>query len=73
MYFDLLSRMTINVKVYYLLICFLCSGIQDILAQSQKVADSLAIIYKNDILKDTAKLELLRNLALNDIVISILE
>ena len=66
MYFDLRSRMTINVKVYYLLICFLCSGIQDILAQSQKVADSLAIIYKNDILKDTAKLELLRSLAFNE-------
>ena len=58
--------MTIKVKVYYLLICFSYSGIQNILAQSQKVADSLAIIYKNDILKDTAKLELLRNLAFNE-------
>jgi len=35
-------------------------------AQDQKVADSLARIYQQNILTDTAKLELLRNLSFNE-------
>jgi adenylate cyclase len=35
-------------------------------AQDQKVADSLALIYKEGKLPDTARLELLRNLAFNE-------
>ncbi len=58
--------MTIKLKVYYLIICFSFSGIQNILGQQQKKADSLSIIYKEDILKDTAKLKLLVDLAFNE-------
>jgi len=35
-------------------------------AQDQKVADSLARIYQQNTLTDTAKLELLRNLSFNE-------
>ena len=35
-------------------------------AQEQEVADSLAIIYQKNMLTDTAKLELLRNLSFNE-------
>ena len=52
-------------KAYYFLISFLCI-IQTITGQDQKVADSLAGIYQKDILEDTAKLELLRNLSFNE-------
>ena len=53
-------------KAYYLIIGFSYLMIQNIYGQDQKVADSLAIIYKENSLKDTAKLELLRNLAYNE-------
>lgn len=53
-------------KVYYLLICFSYFIVQNIFGQDQKVADSLAIIYNENSLQDTAKLELLRNLAYNE-------
>lgn len=53
-------------KAYYFLISFL-SIFQGIAGQDQKVADSLAVIYKKDILADTAKLELLRNLSFNEL------
>lgn len=36
-------------------------------SQDQKIADSLAKIYDQDILQDTLKLELLRNLAFNEV------
>lgn len=36
-------------------------------SQDQKIADSLAEIYDQDILQDTLKLELLRNLAFNEV------
>lgn len=54
-------------KAYYFLIGFLCFIIRDASAQDQKVADSLALIYRQNILDDTAKLELLRNLSFNEI------
>ena len=53
-------------KAYYLLIGFFYFFTQTVFSQDQKVADSLAIIYKNNKLEDTAKLELLRNLAFNE-------
>jgi signal transduction histidine kinase len=36
-------------------------------AQNQKLADSLSLVYKEGQLNDTAKLELLRNLAFNEV------
>ncbi len=57
--------MILKAKAYYFLISFLCI-IQTITGQDQKVADSLAVIYQKDILEDTAKLELLRNLSFNE-------
>lgn len=45
---------------------FLCLWGVVISAQDQKIADSLAIIYRQQSLPDTAKLELLRNLAFNE-------
>ncbi len=50
---------------------FLLTGIfsvffQNISAQDQKLADSLAIIYLQENLPDSAKLELLRNLSFNE-------
>jgi adenylate cyclase len=53
-------------KAYYFLIGFLFI-IQHIAGQDQKVADSLAVIYKKENLADTAKLELLRNLSFNEL------
>ena len=55
-----------NKKAYYLLIGFFYFLTQTSFGQDQKVADSLAVIYKNNKLEDTAKLELLRNLAFNE-------
>jgi len=54
-------------KAYYYLIGFLCFIIRVASAQDQKVADSLARIYQQNIPDDTAKLELLRNLSFNEI------
>ena len=36
-------------------------------AQDQKLADSLAVIYKENKLTDTAKMELLRQLSFNEV------
>lgn len=58
--------MSVKPKAYYLLIGFFCFINQNVSGQDQKVADSLASIYKNNIVEDTAKLELLRNLAFNE-------
>jgi two-component system, NtrC family, sensor kinase len=51
--------------VFLLVVCslFIMSGI---IAQDQKLADSLANIYQQNILKDTAKLELLCDLSFNE-------
>ncbi len=59
--------MSFKRKAYYFLIGFFCFIIHTVSGQNQKVADSLARIYQNDILKDTAKLELLRNLSFNEV------
>lgn len=60
--------MFIKGKAYYLLISFLFYFIQYATAQDQKIADSLAKIYRSNIIKeDTVKLELLRNLAFNEV------
>lgn len=48
----------------FFLSCLVC---YDVSGQSQKVADSLAKIYKKGTLQDTAKLELLRHLAFNEV------
>jgi class 3 adenylate cyclase len=56
----------IKEKACYLLIGFFCF-IQCVSSQDQKVADSLAIIYQNNNLQDTAKMELLRNLSFNEV------
>ena len=53
-------------KAYYLIIGFSYFLVQNIFGQDQKVADSLAKIYQENSFKDTAKLELLRNLAYNE-------
>ena len=58
--------MILKAKAYCFLIGFLCI-IQTIAGQDQKVADSLAVIYKKDNLADTAKLELLRSLSFNEL------
>ena len=59
--------MSFKEKVYYLLIGFLFFIIQPVSGQDQKMADSLARIYKADTVEGTAKLELLRNLSFNEV------
>jgi|688.fasta_scaffold17280_8 class 3 adenylate cyclase len=59
--------MTQNRKAYSLLVGFFCFLVQMLSAQDQKLADSLARIYQTQELPDTVKLELLRNLAYNEI------
>ena len=55
--------MTYKKKAYYLMIGFLCFSIQNITAKHQKVADSLKKIYNQKNLDDSAKFELVRDLA----------
>lgn len=52
-------------KAIYLLIFFLLF-VQNVYCQDQKIADSLVKIYQQDTLKDTAQLDLLRNLSFNE-------
>lgn len=60
--------MFFNKKVYcFLQICLFSLGFHSLLAQDQRIADSLKIIYDQNILKDTAKLELLRQLSFNEL------
>lgn len=54
-------------KAYYFVIGFLFLIIHPVSGQDQKVADSLKRIYNREILEDSAKLELLRNLAFNEV------
>lgn len=51
---------------YFLLAVFFCGFIQSISAQDQKLADSLAVIYRENNLSDEERLELLRNLSFNE-------
>ncbi len=53
-------------KAYYFLIVFFCFTIHFVSGQDQKLADSLVKIYKENILNDTAKLKLLRNISFNE-------
>lgn len=59
--------MSFKGKACYFLIGFLCFIINTLSGQDQKVADSLVRIYQEDTLKETAKLELLRNLSFNEV------
>ena len=59
--------MYLKLKVYYLLMSFLCLNISFSNAQDQRVADSLVNIYQKDDLDGTEKLELLRELSFNEL------
>jgi adenylate cyclase len=54
-------------KAYYLLVGFLFFIIYPVAGQDQKLADSLAKIYQEDKLEDTARLRLLNNLSFNEV------
>ncbi|HEX4877231.1 MAG TPA: adenylate/guanylate cyclase domain-containing protein [Chitinophagaceae bacterium] len=54
-------------KAYSLLMGFLFFVAQNCLSQNQKIADSLKNIYEHNILADTSKLEILRNIAFNEL------
>jgi two-component system NtrC family sensor kinase len=54
-------------KNYFLLITCCWFSIAAAFAQDQKIADSLARIYRQDTLRDTARLELLLNLSFNEV------
>jgi class 3 adenylate cyclase/tetratricopeptide (TPR) repeat protein len=54
-------------KAYSVAVSFLCLLALGTAAQNQKVADSLAQIYRQGVLEDTAQMELLRNLAFNEV------
>ncbi len=56
-----------NIKAYYLLIGFFFFTFLPASAQNQKLADSLVLIYQKNTLQGTAKLELLRKLAFNEV------
>jgi class 3 adenylate cyclase len=59
--------MALKRKAYYLLVSFCCFTFYT-RAQDQKIADSLANIYHSDTIQtDTAKMELLRDLAFNEV------
>jgi len=57
----------IKKKVYYLLAGLFCLHIMVVSGQDQKIADSLKIILKEGYLKDTLKLQLLNDLAFNEV------
>ena len=59
--------MTYNEKAHAFLVGFLFFMLQTSWAQDQKVADSLKIIYQLGPITDSSKLELLRNLAFNEV------
>jgi adenylate cyclase len=58
--------MTKKLKAFLFWIGFFYFFTGNSFGQDQKVADSLALIYEQNILKDTLQLELLRNLAFNE-------
>ena len=58
--------MQLKRKAYFFLISLLCLTLIDAPGQDQKIADSLARIFKLDTAGDQGKLELLRNLAFNE-------
>ncbi|NEU09758.1 tetratricopeptide repeat protein [Flavihumibacter sp. R14] len=54
-------------KVYFFLYAFFLMSISTVFAQEQKIADSLALIYQQKSLTDSAKLDLLGNLSFNEL------
>ena len=56
-----------RLNVYFLLICFLCFNLHQGFGQDQRVADSLALIYQENNLEGKEKLELLKELAFNEL------
>ena len=54
-------------KANYLVIALFCFVVNFSFGQDQRVADSLKIIYAEDKLKDTLKLELLNQLSFNEL------
>jgi len=59
--------MSLRDKVCFCLFVFFCAITSDASAQDQKVADSLAKIYRQNNLTGTAKLDLLRRLSFNEV------
>lgn len=59
--------MFLNRKAYYLIIGLFCFIINSSVAQDQRIADSLKIIYDQDILEGSAKLELLKQISFNEL------
>ena len=59
--------MSIDRKAYYLLIGFFYCIVHLMSGQDQRIADSLSKVYQNDRLAGLEKLELLRNLAFNEL------
>jgi tetratricopeptide (TPR) repeat protein len=53
-------------KAFSLLLALFRFLVWDVSAQDQKIADSLAFVYQQNTLEDTAKLEVLRNLSFNE-------
>jgi len=54
-------------KIVSIGVLFLCLHPSCLVAQDQKIADSVKLIYQQDTLKDDAKLELLKELSFNEI------
>jgi len=59
--------MSLSDKVCFCLIAFFCAITSNASAQDEKVVDSLAKIYRENHLTDTAKLELLNQLSFNEV------
>ncbi len=53
-------------KIFFFLFVYLWINITGVYAQDQKIADSLALIYRENELTDTAKYELLKNMSFNE-------
>lgn len=60
-------KMVYTRKAYYLLIGCFFSFVFSVISQDQRIADSLANIYKADTSQGVERLELLRNLSFNEI------
>lgn len=59
--------MPLNRKACYVMMGLFCFFVNAVMAQDQRIADSLKIIYDQDTIKDAAKLELLRQLSFNEL------
>jgi class 3 adenylate cyclase len=54
-------------KAYIFILICIVFFVSETVAQDQKVADSLALIYQNNTLSDSAKMQLLRDLSFNEV------